>query len=435
MRYTIYASQSEEVQKRLERLAKKAARYSVPFAYSIGDEHPETVRVMDYDPVNHCQFVANRYTVAAVDVEIECDGFIKANGWTIRAKVEHGEGGNIVTGIGQGEIRPEWYTAAPRCEHCNTARPRSITYFCENEAGEIRQVGRTCLHDYTGISPATATMWAEVQDIFSAGMDCSPEEWEGRRSGLMFSVDKVIAHACDSIREYGYRKSSDLGSTREKVTALVENGSEPTPVAVEEAGRIMAWVSSLDAVVRKEDQERRDAWNEGRARAIADGYTAEDFDNDVYCDISSRYVHDVPSKVGDLERNCIPMVLSGYAKPHHFGRLVYLPLAYKKYLERKAREERREAERVAAAATSAYVGSVGERITVKMATAVLVTSWENAYGMTFLYKFTDEHGNVYIWYASRSIQASDGMTIKATVKDHNERDGVKQTVITRCKAA
>lgn len=112
-----------------------------------------------------------------------------------------------------------------------------------------------------------------------------------------------------------------------------------------------------------------------------------------------------------------------------------MPIAYKRHLEKKARDEKRETERLEAAAASSYVGDVGQRITVKMATANLVTSWESTYGMTFLYKFTDEQGNIYIWYASRGIETRDGMTLKATVKSHNERDGVKQTVITRCKAA
>ena len=78
--YTIYADRIEEVKKQLDKLAKKAARYSVPFAYSIGEEHPETVQVRDVDPVTQTIYTVNTFTVAAVDVNIECDGFIKANG-------------------------------------------------------------------------------------------------------------------------------------------------------------------------------------------------------------------------------------------------------------------------------------------------------------------------------------------------------------------
>jgi len=429
---TIYADQIEDVTKRLDKLAKKAARYSIPFAYTIGEEHPETVRVRDVDPVTQTIYTVNTFTVAAVDVTIECDDLIKANGWTIRAKVEHSRDGNIVTGIGPKPVSPEWYKAPAHCEHCKTNRFRSITYFCENEAGMIRQVGRTCLHDYTGISPATATIWAEVQDIIGNGLDCMTSEWSERSSGRMHPTETILAHACDCIRERGYIKSSEPGSTRDLVAAKIADRAEPTANAMEEAKSILEWITSLDAVICKEDEDRKAARAEAKARAIADGYSEEDFD-----DVRDQYYCylDYASKVGNLERDCIPLALSGYARSKHIGRLAYMPIAYKRYLEKKACDEKREAERLTAAAASSYVGDVGQRITVKMATANLVTSWESDYGRTYLYKFTDEQGNVYIWYASRGIEAHDGMTIKATIKNHNERDGVKQTVITRCKAA
>ena len=74
----------------------------------------------------------------------------------------------------------------------------------------------------------------------------------------------------------------------------------------------------------------------------------------------------------------------------------------------------------------------------------LLTSWETQYGMTYLYKMVDENGNVFIWYASKRFGKFDPdgawedfsqAKIKATIKDHTERDGVKQTVVTRCKVA
>lgn len=58
---------------------------------------------------------------------------------------------------------------------------------------------------------------------------------------------------------------------------------------------------------------------------------------------------------------------------------------------------------------------------------------DNDFGTTYLYKFADEAGNVFIWYASRPIELQERMTLKATIKAHNERNGVKQTVLTRCK--
>lgn len=429
--YTVYASRAEEVQKRLDRLAKKAAGFSIPFSYTVSDEHPETVRVRGVDRVNQTIQTLSTYTVAAVDFDVECDDLIKANGWTIRAKVEHGKDGNIVTGFGDKPVDPRWYTASANCDHCKTNRFRSVTFFCENEAGEIRQVGRTCLKDYTGISPATAAMWAEVKDLLDDDMDCTYGEWESLRGGRMYGLDAVLAHAFDAISEFGYRKSEYAGSTRDEVTKRVLEEQEPTAAGMEKAAKIREWLAGLDRVVKQEDEDRSRAWEAGKARALADGYTEEEFNN---CE-SWRYVTYPTSEVSDLERNCIPLAMSGFAAVKHFGRLAYMPLAYERYLERKAREEKREAERAAAAASSDFVGTVGQRITIPAATAKLVTSWDGYYGTTFLYNFTDEAGNVYVWKSSKCVEIKDGMTVKGSVKEHSEYKGVKQTVITRCAVA
>ena len=67
--------------------------------------------------------------------------------------------------------------------------------------------------------------------------------------------------------------------------------------------------------------------------------------------------------------------------------------------------------------------------------AKYITSWETIYGMTHLYKFVTVDGNVLVWFASSMIDIDDVHKLKGTVKDHTERDGIKQTVITRCKVA
>ena len=387
MTFTIYADKLPEVIKRLNRLAKKAARYSIPFTYSIGEEHPQTVTTYGIDHITSTTYVSAEYTVAAVDIELDCDQLIKANGWTLRAKCEHGTEGNVVSAIGSKPILDAWFKVPARCDHCKTNRFRAITYFVENESGEVRQVGRGCLHEYTGINPATAALWADVNDVLENDFEISDTEWGVRGLEPMYDVTAVFAHAFDVIQEFGYRKSDERDSTRDEVIARVLGNKEPSAKALEQAEKIKAWLLNLE-----EDQS---------------------------------YL------ISDLERNCINMTRGGYVKSKHFGRLAYMPVAYEKYLERKAREEARKA----AAGSSDYVGNIGERITVKAETAKLLTSWENDYGTTFLYKFIDEAGNVFIWYASRGIEVKDGMTLKGTVKNHNERDGVKQTVITRCKAA
>lgn len=117
MIFTVYADKAEEVSKRLDKLAKKATHYNVPFSYTVSDEHPETVNV--FDDFSH---KAGSYKVAAVDFDIACEELIKANGWTVLAKVEHGDKGNVVSCFGKQKARSEWFTATPHCDHCNTNR-------------------------------------------------------------------------------------------------------------------------------------------------------------------------------------------------------------------------------------------------------------------------------------------------------------------------
>lgn len=418
--FTVYEDLAQEVSKRLERLSKKAAKYEIPFFYEMGEEHPETVRVLGVGP-DGVASVMSSHTVAAVDFAVECEGLIKANGWTVCAKIEHGEQGNIVTGFDGHEVLPEWYTVAPNCDHCHVNRPRSVTFVCKNESGEYRQVGRTCLKEYTGIAPAMAAIWAEVQDMLDTGMDCAADEWGSREATKMYSVADILGHAYDLIEKFGYRKSEERMSTKEQTVERLLAGSSPSDEGMVHARELISWLSGLDEVAKAEDRLRREAWEE--AEACADEYGAP------------ATVRRTPNTVGDVERNCIPLALSGYAKLSHVGRLAYIPVAYQRHLERMEREAAKEEARQSAAETSEYVGSVGERLAIKIAEATLLTSWDGYYGTTWLYKFKDESGNEFIWYASRPCEAEGGATIKATVKDHKERDGVKQTILTRCQVA
>ena len=79
---------------------KKAANYKIPFSYTISEEHPKKVSVYEVDSVTQTIHTVGTYMVAAVDITVNCEGLIRANGWTLRARVEHGSQGNIVMGIG-----------------------------------------------------------------------------------------------------------------------------------------------------------------------------------------------------------------------------------------------------------------------------------------------------------------------------------------------
>lgn len=88
--------------------------------------------------------------------------------------------------------------------------------------------------------------------------------------------------------------------------------------------------------------------------------------------------------------------------------------------------------------TSDWVGEVGERIDIHV---TIDRAFESEfqrnsgwYGTTtsYMYLMHDEAGNVYKWSTSCYYKEKDECHFKATVKDHAEYKGIKQTVLTRC---
>lgn len=419
--YTIYADALDATRAALDKLAKKAKRYGVPFSYTVGDERPETVRVWARDEVNRVEYVKDSYTVAAVDITIDADGLVKKDGWTVCAHIEHGNIGNIVTGLNGESVNPDWFHVSAHCDHCNSNRFRKVTYVCRHESGEVKQVGSACLKDYTGINPAVALMASEVRDILPTVGDCAPEDWERTPHAIMYGVETVIALAVDEIERHGYRKSEEPNSTKSRVMIALKERKMPSETGAVKAAAVVEWLKGLSEIDRKATE-----WYKGTAAYFNESELYDDYDGGEKCP------YELDSRL-NLERNCFPLAVSGYACARHIGLLAYMPLAYDRYMERKAREEKREADRKAQAAASGYVGEIKERLTIQTATAALITSWETDYGVTYLYKFTDAAGNVFIWKASNRQDLTDCMTLKGTVKEHNERDGVKQTILTRCK--
>ena len=87
---------------------------------------------------------------------------------------------------------------------------------------------------------------------------------------------------------------------------------------------------------------------------------------------------------------------------------------------------------------SSYVGKIGDRIEIK-ARLTKCHSYNSTFNYhtvtTFINIFTDEAGNVYVWKSTAFFDAGldDVVIIKGTVKDHSEYNGIKQTILTRCK--
>jgi len=105
-----------------------------------------------------------------------------------------------------------------------------------------------------------------------------------------------------------------------------------------------------------------------------------------------------------------------------------------------ARIEAREAAKEAKIASAQHIGIVGERCDFDL-TLKFKTTYETRFGFTTVYVMEDGANNVVVYkgssYLTREngdvVETGDRVKFKATVKAHGERDGVKQTIVSRPK--
>jgi hypothetical protein len=85
-------------------------------------------------------------------------------------------------------------------------------------------------------------------------------------------------------------------------------------------------------------------------------------------------------------------------------------------------------------ATRQHIGVIGEKVTFAL-TCVHVVEINGLYGTNFINICEDADKNIVIYkgYAFGFPNKGETATIKATIKDHGVRNGVKQTVIQRPK--
>lgn len=400
MKYTIPESKRADIEKAVKRISKKAEKYGKAFSVKYGEPFATEVAVYEvgYDHTigTTTKKMDRTMKVEAFDIEIEAD-IIRKDGYTVVAQIEHLDGGNIVVPF-EGEVQKEWLHSKCTCDHCKTNRVRKHTYIVRKD-GEDLQVGKTCLKDYCGIDPQAIGYRNELADILISN-DVDSIDW-GTFSGIEPAYDTIemLALAIRVVKKQGYIKSEYPHSNKETIRDMVNSNEHPTEEEIAQATEM------AEAIKGMEDSDA----------------------------------------ISFLLSDTRTLVRTEYCKASHFGYIAYAPIAYEKYLKAIDKKAKWEAEHQKQMA-SEYVGEVGKRMTFDIAEYKLITTWEGQFGTTYLYKFTDTNGNVLVWFASgcfghwddtkqRYIEEENVTRIKATVKDHNERDGVKQTIINRVKVA
>ena len=389
MEYKIFEGNMERLEKKINKIATKCKKYGNEFMYEkIGEEFAE-----------HEDEDGNKCTVKYIVVNVEGKAII--NNWKFIASVQHTEKGNLIKKCCDVEVPERYYTSEPICEHCNNKRNRKDTYIVQNiETGEFKQVGKSCLKDFTcGMSAEGIAHYISLFDELIKGEYIE----SGFHSARYIETIEAMHYIAETIKHFGYVKSDDDRPTKQRAMEYYEVNH----------GMIGGIYAKL--IEKFEDEMASVSFN------INSDYSKE-LVNNILTWIDNQtednnYFHNLKT-VCSLE----------YITFDNFGLLASVFPVY----DRKLEKEKQILEEQEKDKKSEYIGNVGDRITIRVEKFKIVTTWETDYGLTKIFKIIDTNGNVYTWKTSGSI-ADNTKEIVGTVKAHNEYRGTKQTELTRVR--
>lgn len=383
MKRYIATTKLEDAKKILKKVKAKADKYGIAFDYVIGDTI-EIIPVSVYKIDGLTQIKVGTARIEAVCLEMTEDALIKNGEWNIIAQIEKQNDFNFILPFAPDlEIDPTWRTMPLYCDHCGTNRARKNTFLVQNTDGTIKQVGKQCLRDYTGISPEMAILHKLVHDIYLE--DKIPSESLGLYN-ISYEVKRVLAATCKDIAQHGYRSAQAEKSTKEAVKAILGSYQK-----IEEK-----YMEQADTILR-------------HYNAISD---------------------EKMIKFSEFKYETLYLLRQKYIDYRKLGILCYAPVMYEKDMTTqetiKAREE-----------STKWIGTIGEKVEFEVKdfyiekTLYFSRSPYSPSIETYIYAIFDEEGNKFIWKTQKDIETMK--KIKGTIKDHTKYGGIKETVITRCK--
>jgi hypothetical protein len=357
---------------------------------------------------------------------VELDGAAAVVGvWAFVARIQHdltpsGSWHNTYHRLPSmaGVAIPDIYRErGPDCDQCGHVVYRKDTFICRHRGtGEWRQVGRNCLTALTGVNNALGLLEglekAEARLAKAAAKDggLPKDDPHERRAGTYVPTLPFLAYVARQIRIDGAFTS--------KRQAEAELGAIPTGAAAWNALRSAAWNHSSGLDVKPEalptplDQQQAHVWLRWVRHELRTG------DDTFLGELQSLLQND---QLAYRSVNYAAFVARAYDKAHAAP-----PPPPPTPVDH------------------GYVGSVGERITLRVKVDKAIES-RSFYGGTG-YAMTAAGGERLMWWASAkaaTLQEGDEVTITGTVDRHQvyeprfgrDRTPYKQTVLTNCRVA
>lgn len=376
MKYTIVSALVPKFVDKLNSFKKKHAKYGESeLKYEIGEGKLVYVNSL------------NKY-INMTDIEV--DGSYKINDYEFVASLEYidEKGENLIKTISSDVEIPRIYYTRSECDHCKVNRYRKYTVLLRNtKTGEFIQVGKSCVKDYLGVDICNYASYLSIWKSLDEYMENLNKDSYGLFSSRGYGVNEILTTTLSQVRHDGY-----ISKNTAYETGTCSTASRVYHVINKDTDRYGKPLFP-DYEITDEDNTK--------AEAIIK------FINN--CEDNSAYTHD------------LQLLLSFEAVS---GKNLGLVVSAVGYYLREINKNIEKAKKIA----SQYVGNVGDKITFT-ATPNCVYSDYNDYGIMYIYKFTVDNNEI-IWKTSKYLGEKE-VTIKATIKEHSDFRGNKQTVITR----
>lgn len=397
MMYLIPIENMESFEKKIARIRRKAERAKVDFSYK------------RLEPIQKETDLPG-VTVECVPVMVECK--IHYENWIVIAVLDHHEVGNVIHLV-EGEWRPSAELALPSrfrtaksfCEHCNTMRSRNKTVVIYNtQTKQFKQVGTTCLREYTGGIDAEAI--AAFEEAIK-----SPEEFLGVSGSSKFFIETkdYLSAVVATMSLYGFMSKKKAAEINEEVR--YNNNIKRVEATCTKAVHLMT--------NNEKPNEMSNKWHN-----IYKSKDTEAFVEDALEWIKSY------NEPNDFMENLRVICSGSHIKVSDVGFAACLMDLYKRHLEyektRKQKAQENEMYR--------YYGEVGEKVTLNGKLAC-VTSYSTQFGVMFIYKMI-YNSAIFVWKTSKYLGIDDSgaeVNLVGTIKEHSEFRGVKQNMLVRCK--
>lgn len=325
---------------------------------------------------------------------------VKFKGYTFIARLDHnvdasGES-NLVYSMPGEELPEQYRDAAANCDHCKFRRNRKDTFILrKDDDSTLIQVGRTCLRDFFGHDPAeVARRLAYIVKLHDACREATGHAYINDRRHV--DVEAFLSFVAKAVREHGWVSGS----------AAYQNHD--------------LWSSK--------DLALDDMYPNLGERSLVGRKMPTDEDNET-AEKALEFVRAMDPTKSDFNFNVVQIANMLVIDWKATGTAAAIVYCYNRHLENE--------EKKAAApdlSGSVYVGKEKERLTLDV-TILGSRLYDGNFGSYYITRMLDGVGNLFVSFGAYHEDADSTVKIRGTVKRHQDYNGVRQTILSRVKAA